>query len=616
MDQLFKLIFQSNWIKYNIFKHLKVKGSKKYNEITLEWILMNRQYSLLRDMIARDHFLLFTPLTCLKLLFSIKDLELFKICFDRYQEYYPIEYPPILDFVCHYDNQLIFNHVKQMSYKSTTISIQECVFNENLNLLKQLDIQLDQINIYIIILAIESKNLEILTFLFDKIDFNQLPRQDCLTILKEAIKSGNLEIFKLLFSCKLNGDESLLFDVLFEKYLNNYQVFKYLYEIHNQLVLDHIKSIFYYSSIHGCLDIIKFIINNQSLGIVIDKPAIKKSIQDCFVYNHLDLVCFLKDLYLKNNNDNGNDNNNHNNNLLNDIDILSIITDITLEKIKFIHKEIGIPIEGNNLIKAGKLRLEVFIYIWENVNQDQRIEYEKPMIFESLCNPRVLNYLVKEIDFNSRKNIVPISWLQQVCYSDKNLPFIDTVLRNREQSSSDNRNLILCIKSTIIQGKFKIFSRFYQELEAIGADEKDFSKIISLQDISLNLEILDFLQDKGIKQFDYTLNNACKFHNLHVIKDLVEKGFPFSWWSFYYAANRGDLQLLDYLIKEKQKSNPNLVIQDDVLFIAISSNKIDIVKYLLENHSFYPSQQILLALGQVLNLDILKLVYEYWKKNK
>ncbi|KAN0035466.1 hypothetical protein ACTA71_004738 [Dictyostelium dimigraforme] len=137
---LFSKILADDFIRTKIFKGVKRFGSKvisrKYKDIiSLEWMINHKHWGLIKDKIQQGHNLIISSV-CRKIIFSIPDFNIFKMCFERYIEYFPRLYPTLIDHAAYYGNYEMVVYLHNKGYTASPYAIDNASRWGNLQMVK------------------------------------------------------------------------------------------------------------------------------------------------------------------------------------------------------------------------------------------------------------------------------------------------------------------------------------------------------------------------------------------------------------------------------------------------------------------------------------------------
>ncbi|EGC32520.1 hypothetical protein DICPUDRAFT_57081 [Dictyostelium purpureum] len=138
--KLYSEIMSNENISKRIFYYIKKFDSKfiskKYKDIlSLEWMIMYKHWGLIKDKVMNGQYMIISSV-CKKVIFSIPDFELFKLVFERYNEYFPKQYPSLIDNATYYGNLDMVIYLHNRGYTATPYAIDNAARWGNLAMVK------------------------------------------------------------------------------------------------------------------------------------------------------------------------------------------------------------------------------------------------------------------------------------------------------------------------------------------------------------------------------------------------------------------------------------------------------------------------------------------------
>ncbi|KAF2068603.1 hypothetical protein CYY_010071, partial [Polysphondylium violaceum] len=568
-------------------RNTTIKSSYSYKEIiSLEWIISNNKYYLLKDKIKNQCNLIVSPNVAL-LLFNIKDSDIFQLAFDRYRHYLDPSIPlPVIERAADKGNLYALKMLVEMGYKIKTDTesiLHSAIKNNDFEMLQYLVevLKLKSLKQQSLLHAIQSKNIEIIEYLLHNFA-RSIQMMDKEFILKTIAEWATLDIL-LLF--KGFYKEITVFEytrVIFPNSFLNISILSYIFDNNHldtsirgsmewiDLIMEMIGKAIQNSNI----DVIKYLVTKvdlpQSSRSTLYHLAFQKSSLEIFYYLLEKNLFTYQTFYLS------------------DINMALVDVDSLLKYLK-----LG--------VKVGKRCLLYFV-TRPYLNQEFNTVWEKrenpttstahngrvyvqgtdiTLLLIQRClennNVFVLDFLFKNDFFPKEPEIIGY----HCSFNDSSVPILQFYLSNCPHPPHIYLNFAEEIQKAIESNSIKLLDFLCQELLKTHV-RIDISKLYGLACQHSCIPLLRLLKEKNISPSTYSLSIA----GSPKVIEFISKNYS----SFVYC------------------------ISDLTLSNAISNNRLACVQYLMENHFSYfsyPSKKYMRALGESGSLDMIKYFYRY-----
>jgi len=646
IDILYQSVFQHNHIKILVFEYVKElsknKNSKKYDEIdNLDWMITWRHYGILKEKLLDNIYLIMEPKQSRSLILSIRDLEVFKLCFNRYRDYFPLVYPPILNIATYYSNLPVLEYLFKENYRSHSQALEYCAQNNNFTILKYLYNVVKQRDItpLTIIYSIRSGNLEMTKFLFEHadpsiLDVSQIDRDN---MFYSAAGTSNLELFKFIFQ---RFPQTFVTRTTFKQTMNNKEMFIYLFEncvdyrlafkeVNGQWEtrspLSAIESLSLMITQDGRLELLKYLIQYDEQNDKELLPFFTQIAHTALRYGHPEIYEYLKQQVKE-----------QQIITLDNISIGSIKGALdSLEKVEYYHQVGGAKITENCIFHSCKnpKSTDVFIYLFENASVK---------VHESLISHTGHTYTDNLLDqCIVSNNIFALKYLigrfshQIGSYSYRKSPLIDDsrvvlefLFEKYPLNIDDIPNIVQAIYNSVTNNSYQVSTFLFQQLLLLASPGSLLENVVTITAAAdenihrhINLIIrfatthgrLDFL--KFISNY-YPLPHDLFYkdgrYNQEVLEFFYEHRLSCPPTALSYAMADGNIAFFEKIIEYF----PHLrkCVNDQALASAISNHHEHCVEYLINNYELSPSPLVMNMIGEVGNLSILVYVYRNIKK--
>jgi len=644
VDQLFRFTFSQIVIKRIIFRFVSKLNnpsnlrlsSRKYEEINdLKWVIENKHFGLLRDKLKRNEYLHCYP-QYLKIIMYIKDLELFKLCFQKYNLYFPLncQYPQTTRMAAEANNYTVLCYLLECGYKACPQTYEYAIRRGNHDmviLLTPLLMNNDQLSSKLVITdsildyAIESAKIDIiksvLDYAYSDPSRRKIKEANSMKRVVKALYTGKVEVLKLIRDkypfeyTDLDGFQFFLGSA------SSLEMFTYVYNTYGTVLLAKKEPWIFYEMMErvctecarNCdIDIIKFIFENKLIRV---EQNVSKALI-ILRYGHIELFKWIQANYIA-------DNATFSFQLQKTYisDVRGSLMDI--EKVQFLNN-LGLTISYVCLLQACRVDPEVFKFLFLQIADGILIDQHISMlIYESIKydNAEVLEFLktkgVGLIHIDIRQD----SW-EKSGSSDKSLEVFKFIFKDNPPSDMHYHSLLSALNKAAISGSINTFKYLYTIKRSLNKD-------MSIDDYPLyesaalygQLQILEYLHEqKAPFQRCNAMTLAAQTNRLDIIDYLCEQGHQCTSSVIEAASFYGHLSIIQYL--SKTVKNFADLCTDFALFNAVRESREPVVRFFLDNehhqqqfkNHFNHSSDLLLALG-LCNMAIFELVYKYkWPK--
>ncbi|KAF2071637.1 hypothetical protein CYY_007045 [Polysphondylium violaceum] len=536
---------------------------------------------------------------------TIKDLDLFKLCFTKYKQYYSPQYPPLLRYALEYNNPIVSQYLIQLGYfinnpllKTGVNNIESeyieycCEYNlfDLLKIFGELNLKNDKQLYYLNQAAIRKSfvngNIEVIDYLFNNFLFKDRFYPNASGVVLEYLSD---------------------FDILSFSYVNNHTLFLYIYElvfsfkrINHQNILQIVDQLIPAKDRQDKLKTFQYLYNNHSFS----KIEILKFFDQSFKCGSLEIYQFLqtnqKELYIEFNK--------------RSFDICTIKGSFqSKDKLKELIKN-GHSLSLKCLFKSMKQKypFEIFAFIFKKIENSSIITSLSKLITKSFYNERndILLFLygqgfqIKDNDLNQG---VPFYLLGS---SDQKLPILKTMI---EVFKCNILFFETTLKSAANSGSIKLLTYLYP---IISKNVLNHGGKFKFRDVNISpnfhREVVTFLIDNQypfdkedlersvnyIESFQLLFQHLISTENLNPTKLLMNpKIFDLSHPKFIKWLKKQEFLDLSQL---SQIINFSLVLEKSITNLSS-------VKYLLSNFKF---SQLSSQVGRCQNIHTIKYLIE------
>ncbi|KAF2075312.1 hypothetical protein CYY_003389 [Polysphondylium violaceum] len=611
IDILFRCVLHQWDIRKQIFHHVGQYNrtnklcSKTYDQIdNISWIIKNNHYALLEYKLRNSQQCLYIKPSAVMYFMKIKDLHLFKLCFQTYKHYFQSHiHPSIAVAACYYNNLDALKYMLELGYLPDERCLEYACQHNNLDMFNYLINYSKEFEITLPILsnAIDSGNVEMVDVLlkYSKTVFKSI---DVNSIVIAACSCQRLEIFKLVIS-HFQYDISGM-SVLMGSCLNSLEIFQYLLDNSDSANtnLAFKSSLALICARDGHRDIIECLFGcdyiPDSLSVSLANTALR--------FGHIELYHYIQADKKIGPGSLGS---------LTISDIKDALDDV--EMCRYFYQELRVPISGNCLAEAcqGVSRYPVFTYLWSCANpvyvEDKIIVNGSDItsrLIKECCkhnNIKVLAHL-NALGYIPANN--PGSW-RTVDGSEASKPIIELLFALSPPTKPFLGSLLNILNAAATLGSLEVFKILYTEkckLSSDPADHKDLYPAFNRASTHGHLAILAFLYDQGHqpKSNDVLLSNIAPLMNINLVAYLVQKGQKCSSFAINNAAACGNLDFIKFFSKELDQH-----ISSYTLMQSIIHNHFHCFKYILDHHPLPPTETIMIELGKCPNPQLLKYFY-------
>jgi len=596
----FITLYKDKYLRKKIFSFLNSYNTicKKYKDIYyVDWIITQRYWGLLKDKLKRGDHLILVPESG-RFLFSIKDVELFAMCFSRFQQdYFPLHhYPPIFNYVAQFNNLAVLKYLVETfngAYGGDYVALEFSAQYGNLEMLKYLveQVGIQQISPNCFVQAVKNGDRELIEYVKSKmgeftgaaLEINSLIdyAQSSLDLFQYIVKELDIDGFVTSFYLKA---------------LKNIEIFKYIMESFEKPSDFSLKDCCLECANNNYIDSLEYLLMNQdktneSIDLnEIGKTLLVQGFIDGFKHIFNDRQQCSIDL-----------------SNTNFSDIKNSCT--SLDRVTY-YSELGVKVSTKCLVDLPFYGMEVFEFIWLNrcsnqiVNQNQRLFYKGQDITFGLVensilanNIKILLYINENYDVrlgitsSGADNETPLTAAAAgvnknslYIINTRDQVFLKTIL---EIINADYIDLISLLKACARENASELTIQYLHKqlqnkVNPRMIDAKYFERIDQIFIICAkynNIGMVENLIEAGMKPSNLIIELISPFPCLEIIRYLLNKGYQPTRSSLVYPYQNGYLdiiKLIDQHTGEKNLGHQNLT-------AATRYNQFKCVKYFLKD---------------------------------
>ncbi|KAF2071146.1 hypothetical protein CYY_007536 [Polysphondylium violaceum] len=620
MDYLYQSVFQHNHIRTSVFEYVKElsknKNPMKYDDIiNLDWMLSWRHYGILKEKLRDNIYLTMDPKQR-ALIMSIRDIQVFKLCFARYRDYFPLSYPPILNTAAYYSNLPVLEYLYKENYRSHSQALEYCAQNNNFEILLYLYNVVKQRDItpLTIIYSIRSGNLEMTRFLFDNanpsiLDVSKIDRDN---MFYSAASTNNLELFKYIFE---KFPQTLVTRTTFKQTMKNREMFIYLFENTDYRLafkepggerspLSPIESMSLMMAQDGRFELIEYLYNSNQLPgsffTQISHTALR--------YGHGEIYEYLKRQQVKEKEIS-----------LDNISIGSIKGALdNIEKVEYYHR-MGAQITENCIFNACKnsKQQQVFLYVFENASlqvHESLISHTGHTYTDNLLDQCIVSnniFALKYLISRFSHQIGTYSWRKSPL-NDNSLQVLEFLFERYPLNIDDIPHISQAIYSSVTNNSLQVSMFLFQQLLSLTDEHRHYNLIIRFASTHARLDFLRYISKYYPLPLDIFYKDGR--YSQEVLEFFSKHHLSCPPNALCYAMADGNIQLFLNILE----AYPQLkkCVNDQSLASAISNHHEHCVEFLIENYAatITCSDLVMNMIGEVGNLSILVYIYRNIEK--
>jgi len=597
MNSLYREVFRNKFIKttiYSFYSQLRAgKFAQKYDDIVrLDWIINNNHWSLLKDKVDRDCFLLLANDTK-NVIFKIKDHRIFVKLFEQFKHYFIVAYPPVLQAAAKENNLEALKYLVQHGYtgkqdecykyawehKNTEMLVFLLDTFTELDVVKRITSNLE--------LAIKHSNEDVIRYL------SKLPRfsEFYLQSLEQICASPDIGMFKL--AEQLLGDRIELDEHMLSASISNFELFKYLVDkypssitstmynttIAHETVSKKAYNVFLFLNERNLISSVTY----QDLRDIIAVEAYKDDNQE--MYNTLKTdTC--------------------------DLSSIKMLSDVknfgaNLDKVKEL-RSIGV-FATEKCLRAAAVdpkHFAVFHLLWEKMEIDDRSQsLISEFVVTSIKNTNapLYQYMIPLLEETQPLSLVYADWSHLV-KNEQNINFFKTLVSTLIVSRF-TKDIDQAFNDASKHGCLEIF-KFLFSVNTKDPLSGIFTQSYKNAVLYEHRGILEFLVNQKIQHDNQILGKA---RSVETVEYLISKGHTFISSTFKDAIG-ADISVLEFLTSTfaahqvMYKDHAYLLAITD----AINQYRFQHFRHLVEISQTQTSKDILLAICKTDNLQLLE----------
>ncbi|KAF2074975.1 hypothetical protein CYY_003714 [Polysphondylium violaceum] len=655
IDIVVRKVFNDKFLNNKIFSFIKVQShSKKYEQLVhVDWMINNDHIQLLKYKIIKNHYLILSP-ECVRFLFRIQDIDLFKLCFQRFKDYLPNEnYPPILNYAAQYNNleiiRYLLDQIPNSNYSFDHTALEFSCKHSNLEMFDYLlekstkstkstkSIATIEITIECLSNSLKSKNINIVEYIFQKFDNQQQQQQHQQTINQRIILTfleiscNNIDIFKFI----INRYSVSKFDkYIYSQSIGNIEVFKFLFEKYKKDWYGRIDvdSLCLAAGVKNYIQVVEYMLANN----MVSELGIKVTISHILSNGHIESFKRL----------------NRSHDFKQYQLCLSMIphSTVNIDTMKW-YLAIGVEISKNCIIQSCYNSFPIFQFIWkhlvtldhiDNSKRDPRLIFNNSKnnfidftfdIIDACLNSN--NLLVLEFIFENYNIQLQDNELDRLDWNSigklKSLNLIKFLCNRFEIASSHLYQILKSSTSELNSNMSLLFDFIFNQIESrklnnnnnsteIESNSKIIESIFDSAISNNNLNMLKYMIGKDFKPLlnRYLLDSALSYGFKDIIILLKDEGYSFNLGALKDLYKFGYLDLIKYFDKDQLHLNICFLIT------SIRHSNLDCFKYYIDKYQTQDdndqsiqtdimNQKVFIEIGNSGNLEILSYFIESFR---
>ncbi|KAF2074871.1 hypothetical protein CYY_003826 [Polysphondylium violaceum] len=597
---LLREVFNHKFIKTLIFSFIErdnaqIKAYKYDDVVSLDWMVQNKQWALLRYKMNRLEYIHFDMGKSRELIFGIRDLDLFVKVYNRFKEFF-VAFGRGVEYAARANNTRIVKYLVEKMPDNYERALEQCTLNKNLDLVryimdkseKKKILKMPGIITTNLRTAIENKDVVMIKYLSQ---FNEAKQTEeyKVILLKIATATGSTEIFELVYRLYKAGvsEQWLLPSVphydLFVYLVVNF--YKYIGEdLFFKLARATVQTrsykslLFLKQSNHLTPQIYKFVSNLMAV------EAFRE--QDIDAYN-----MFANGVPCK----------------MNTLSISSIKDALSNPARVKEFLKMGTSVTSYCFQKASSdpSTWETFMYLWECSKKEKMpLTTFISRKSTSITNRHIflLEFLIEQ-DYNLQNE----HWFWSVlAHNDENFAFINKFLSVYTISFPSKKDVLVGLSNAARYGAVANFKLIYNHLHQAGfINSNDIIQAYTNAIFYSHYDIVQFLVNSNAPHLN-TMLGKCR--TVGMAKLLLESGHSFTSYTIRDAVIGANISVLEFLlsalldIPASASTYPML----EALKVSVQQNRVNHFKLLLAHYNGIKVGELVQEIGEHGNVDILK----------